>query len=54
MNHPKTKGIVTFYSQDNTYARPFYEAQGFRKVSDEFLDAGISHIEMLWEKPDSF
>ena len=47
-------GATSIRIEAQTYARPFYEAQGFRKVSDEFLDAGISHIEMLWEKPDSF
>ena len=29
------------------YAREFYEKAGFVKVSDEFLDDGIPHIEML-------
>ena len=47
-------GASSIRIEAQTYARPFYEVQGFRKVSDEFLDEGISHIEMLWEKPDSF
>ena len=29
------------------YAREFYERAGFVKVSEEFLDDGIPHIEML-------
>lgn len=29
-----------------TYARAFYEAQGFRQTSEEFLEDGIPHIEM--------
>ena len=29
------------------YAREFYEKGGFVKVSEEFLDDGIPHIEML-------
>ena len=29
------------------YAREFYEKAGFVKVSEEFLDDGIPHIEML-------
>ena len=29
------------------YAREFYETAGFVKVSEEFLDDGIPHIEML-------
>ena len=31
------------------YAREFYEKAGFVKVSEEFLDDGIPHIEMLWK-----
>ncbi|MBR6800931.1 MAG: GNAT family N-acetyltransferase [Eubacteriaceae bacterium] len=31
------------------YARELYEKAGFRQVSDEFLEDGIPHIEMLWE-----
>ncbi|MCI5801791.1 MAG: GNAT family N-acetyltransferase [Oscillospiraceae bacterium] len=30
-----------------TYARGLYEAQGFCQVSEEFLEDGIPHIEML-------
>lgn len=30
-----------------TYARGLYEAQGFRQVSEEFLEDGIPHIQML-------
>lgn len=32
------------------YLRPFYESLGFKVTSDEFLDGGIPHYEMLWEK----
>lgn len=32
-----------------TYARAFYEAQGFRQTSDEFLEDGIPHVEMTLE-----
>ena len=32
-----------------TYARAFYELQGFRQTSDEFLEDGIPHIEMTLE-----
>lgn len=32
-----------------TYARSFYEQQGFRQISDEFLEDGIPHIEMILE-----
>ena len=29
-----------------TYARAFYEKQGFRQTSEEFLEDGIPHIRM--------
>lgn len=29
------------------HATPFYERLGFRVVSEEFLDAGIPHVDML-------
>lgn len=32
-----------------TYAKGFYEKAGFRQVSEEFLEDGIPHIQMLWE-----
>ena len=32
-----------------TYARDFYEQQGFRQTSDEFLEDGIPHLEMVLE-----
>lgn len=32
-----------------TYARKFYELQGFRQTSEEFLEDGIPHIEMTLE-----
>lgn len=32
-----------------TYARGLYEKQGFRQVSEEFLEDGIPHIRMLLE-----
>ncbi|MBW3088221.1 GNAT family N-acetyltransferase [Bifidobacterium sp. 82T24] len=31
-----------------SYAKGFYEKLGFTQVSDEFLEDGIPHIEMLW------
>jgi len=33
-----------------TYAMPFYERAGFVAVSEEYLEDGIPHREMLWEK----
>ena len=39
---------VTIEAQ--TYARALYENLGFRRTSEEFLEDGIPHIRMLWEK----
>ena len=37
----------TIYLEAQVYARRFYERQGFRQVSDEYIDDGIPHIRML-------
>ena len=34
------------FLEAQTYARPFYEKQGFVQVSEEFLEDGIPHIAM--------
>ena len=41
MNHPKTKGIVTFYSQDNTKNMVFYTKEGFVSVSLSWIVLSI-------------
>lgn len=33
-----------------SYARTFYANEGFRQVSDEFLEDGIPHVQMVLEK----
>ena len=35
------------YLEAQTYARAFYEKQGFRQISEEFLLDGIPHVKML-------
>lgn len=35
------------YLEAQVYAKPFYERQGFRQASEEFLEDGIPHIRML-------
>jgi ElaA protein len=32
-----------------SYAREFYEKFGFRQVSEEYLEDGIPHIQMILE-----
>lgn len=34
-----------------TYARGLYEQAGFVQSSEEFLEDGIPHIQMVWKKP---
>jgi len=36
-----------------SYAQGFYEKQGFKRVSDEFMLDGIPHVEMLRERLDA-
>lgn len=44
----EAKGAYSFILHAQTQAVPFYEKQGYRVTSDEeFLDAGIPHLEMV-------
>ncbi|MBN7741631.1 GNAT family N-acetyltransferase [Bacillus velezensis] len=44
------KGAESFILHAQTQAVPFYEKQGYRVTSgEEFLDAGIPHLEMIKE-----
>ena len=36
--------------ETQTYARKLYEGLGFVQTSEEFLEDGIPHIGMLWQK----
>lgn len=42
-------GADKIYLEAQTYARGFYEKQGFRQVSGEFLLDGIPHVRMICE-----
>ncbi len=42
-------GETAIRIEAQVYAKSFYEKAGFKQVSDEFLDDGIPHIEMLLE-----
>lgn len=42
-------GAQSIYVEAQTYARSLYEKQGFRQISEEFLEDGIPHIKMLLE-----
>lgn len=42
-------GEERLYLEAQTYARAFYEKQGFRRISEECILDGIPHIRMLRE-----
>lgn len=43
--HPKK-----IYIESQTHAIGFYKREGFKVCSDEFMDAGITHVEMILER----
>ena len=47
----ETLGVDALRIEAQTHARGLYEKAGFRQVSEEFLEDGIPHIQMLldWE-----
>lgn len=42
-------GADKIYLEAQTYASGLYEKHGFRQISEEFLEDGIPHIQMLLE-----
>ena len=44
-------GARRIYLEAQTYARAFYERQGFQQISPEFLLDGIPHVAMILEIP---
>lgn len=42
-------GAVRLYLEAQVYAIGFYEKEGFRVSSGEFLEDGIPHVEMRWD-----
>ncbi|WP_242954702.1 GNAT family N-acetyltransferase [Desulfitobacterium chlororespirans] len=40
-------GAAAIKIEAQTYAKEFYEQQGFKQVSEEFLEDGIPHIQMI-------
>lgn len=41
------RGLMEQRLSAQVQAAPFYERHGFRIISDEYLDAGIPHVDML-------
>lgn len=46
VEYAREKKIKKIHLHAQTHARQFYEKAGFRVVGDEFLEAGIPHLEM--------
>ncbi len=44
-------GAEAITIEAQTYARSLYEKAGFVQSSEEFLEDGIPHIQMVWRKP---
>ena len=44
-------GAEAIYLEAQVYAVPFYERQGFHRISEEFLEDGIPHVKMLRTSP---
>ncbi len=44
-------GAQAITIEAQTYARELYEKAGFVQTSQEFLEDGIPHIQMVWRKP---
>ena len=40
-------GAEIIYVEAQVYAKGMYEKQGFRQISEEFLEDGIPHVKML-------
>ena len=45
-------GADRIYLEAQTYARGFYEKEGFRAFSDEFILDGIPHVRMIRGKKE--
>jgi predicted GNAT family N-acyltransferase len=46
MAHARERGHPEVVLSAQTRAAPFYVAHGFAQVGDEFVEAGIAHVEM--------
>lgn len=42
-------GADKIHLEAQTYAKKLYEKQGFRQISEEFLEDGIPHVKMMLE-----
>ncbi|BAP46122.1 GNAT family N-acetyltransferase [Pseudomonas sp. 21LCFQ02] len=49
LSEAEKRGLQQQKLSAQVHAAPFYERFGFRVVSDEFLEAGLPHVDMLRE-----
>ena len=42
-------GVSRIRIEAQMYAKKFYEKEGFSQCSEQFIEDGIPHIQMLWE-----
>ncbi|AHG78293.1 GNAT family N-acetyltransferase [Mannheimia varigena] len=47
LEHLPTQPI---HAQAQSYLQEFYESFGFKAVSDVYLEDGIPHLDMVWER----
>lgn len=47
LEQAEERGLKEVKLSAQVHATPFYERLGFKIVSDEFLEAGIPHVDMV-------
>jgi len=41
------EGMERVYVHAQTYVKKFYQQHGFKRIGDEFMEAGIPHVKMI-------
>ncbi|MGH8730021.1 MAG: GNAT family N-acetyltransferase [Burkholderiales bacterium] len=41
------EGLDRVYVHSQTYVKKFYQQHGFKRIGDEFMEAGIPHVKMI-------
>ena len=50
INYCNKKNISDICIHSQLYVADFYKKLGFKKISEEFYEAGIKHVEMVYQK----
>jgi len=53
IDYAVSKGINEIWLHSQTYIKDFYLNLGFEPIGEEFLEAGIPHIAMVWRKKET-